>query len=178
MLRRSISILVILALLAFVAAASAGVAHAQTTEGPTPSLQAADGENQGEVELTWGPVEGEEAASWRVGWLAVVDYQEHQANGEFWQYFAYSDVTTHSSWTVRRLTPGVEYYFVVGQENAEGSLEWLPAATFQLALKRRRPARPIHLPLARRGRRRWTTTWSGRSANRSGRQMRLKSARR
>ena len=35
-----VSALVMLALLAFVAAASAGVAHAQTTEGPTPSLQA------------------------------------------------------------------------------------------------------------------------------------------
>ena len=65
----------------------------------------------------------------------MVDYREHQANGEYWQYFAYSDVTTHSSWTVRRLTPGVEYYFVVGQKNVEGSLEWLPAATFQPALE-------------------------------------------
>ena len=127
-----------------------------------PHCRLADGENPGEVELTWGPVEGEEAASWRVGWLAVVDYQEHQANGEFWQYFAYSDVTTHSSWTVRRLTPGVEYYFVVGQKNAEGSLEWLPAATFQLAEEGDGLPGLFTFQLARRGRRRWTTTWSGR----------------
>ena len=128
---RSVSALVLLTLLALVVAGGAGVAHAQSeTAPPSPAvLQVADGENPGEVSVSWNAVDG--ASSWRVGWLAVVDYQEHEANDVWQSYFAYSDVATSSSWTVRRLTPGLEYYFIVGRKHA-GDIAWSDWERFKL----------------------------------------------
>ena len=37
--------------------------------------------------------------------------------------FAYSDVESESTWTVTRLTPGADYYFIVGRKH-DGGVTW------------------------------------------------------
>ena len=46
------------------------------------------------------------ASEYRVGWLAVADYQANIDNDRWRERFAYSDVNASSSYTVTRLTPG------------------------------------------------------------------------
>ena len=87
-------------------------AHAQA--GVPSNISADNGANPGEVVISWDPVPG--ASSYRVGWLAVPDYQAN-IDGEKWrERFAYSDVNASSSFTVTRLTPGTAYYFIVGRK--------------------------------------------------------------
>ncbi len=70
-------------------------------------------------------------SSYRVGCLAVEDYTTHQANEVWRSYFRYSDVTASSSWTVDRLTLGLEYHFIVGRRY-EGGIEWSSWKTLRL----------------------------------------------
>ena len=111
------------ALLAFAALAltfssgGAETAHAQPEPiGPT----AANGTVPGTVRLTWAAIP--EATEYRLGWLAVED---HEANPDTWRkYFAYSDVGNVLAWDVTRLTPGIDYYFIVGGRLPGGNHAW------------------------------------------------------
>ena len=143
MMRSLISVVPAAILLLLVSAsAGTGVAHAQgLCDGPLASLlaqcegsaarpmapsgvQVGNGHNLGEVILRWNAVDG--AEFYRVGWLAVPDYVAHQDNDAWRVRFAYSDVPSGTSHTVSRLTPGVEYYFIVGSGYHEGRVYWPP----------------------------------------------------
>ena len=87
-------------------------AHAQA--GTPSNVSATNGANPGEAVVSWDAVAG--ASEYRVGWLAVADYQANIDNDRWRERFAYSDVNASSSYTVTRLTPGVAYYFITGPE--------------------------------------------------------------
>ena len=71
-----------------------------------------NGPEYGQAILRWTPAPG--ATLYRVGWLAVEDYEANRANDAWRAKLSYSDVTLGSSHTVSRLTPGIEYFFIVG----------------------------------------------------------------
>ena len=103
---------------------SARIAHAQQQATPSPAnLAAANGANPGEVVLRWTPAAG--YTERLVGCLAVED---HEAYPDSWQEkFAFSDVVAGSTWTASRLTPGIDYYFIVGRKHAGGvaASQWI-----------------------------------------------------
>ena len=102
-------------------------AHAQA--GVPSNVIATNGSNPGEAVVSWDPVAG--ASEHRVGWLAVPDYQANIANDRWRERFAYSDVNANSSYTVTRLTPGTNYYFIVGRKQGN-DIAWSQWATLTL----------------------------------------------
>ena len=95
----------------------------QPSPGPAPGdVTAVNGPNPGQVSLSWTPAPG--AAFYRVGWLAVEDYEANLDNDAWRAMFAHSDVPPGSSHTVSRLTPGIEYYFIVGAGYDGGWISW------------------------------------------------------
>ena len=93
------------------------VTQAQEPPPPPQSLTADNGPNLGTATLTWTTVPG--VSSYRVGWLAKEDYLAYRDT--IWaQKFAYSDVESESTWTVTRLTPGADYYLIVGRKHDSG----------------------------------------------------------
>ena len=103
------------------------IAHAQA--GVPSNVSATNGANPGEAVVSWDPVAG--ASEYRVGWLAVPDYQANIDNDRWRERFAYSDVNASSSYTVTRLTPGVAYYFITGRKQ-DGDIAWSEWATLTL----------------------------------------------
>ncbi|MYC32167.1 MAG: hypothetical protein F4X64_03200 [Chloroflexi bacterium] len=91
----------------FATAISGGFAHAQTAP---VSLTAANGSEAGSVALSWDAFPG--VTNYTVGWLAVEDYEANREDQEWLKYFAYSNVGATQSWTVRRLTPGIDYWLI------------------------------------------------------------------
>ncbi|MYC35119.1 MAG: fibronectin type III domain-containing protein [Chloroflexi bacterium] len=110
------------ALFAIIAAliAAGGTASAQPSPAAPQNVNVANGPYPGEVVFTWTEVAG--VSTYRVGWLAVEDYQDYRDNDVWKQKFAYSDVIAASTYTVARLTPGIEYYFIVCRKAADDSL--------------------------------------------------------
>ena len=102
-------------------------AHAQA--GTPSNVSATNGANPGEAVVSWDPVAG--ASEYRVGWLAVADYQANIDNDRWRERFAYSDVNANSSYTVTRLTPGVVYYFITGRKEGN-DIVWSAWATLTL----------------------------------------------
>ena len=96
------------------------VTQAQEPPPPPQGLTADNGLNLGTASLTWTTVPG--VSSYRVGWLAKEDYLAYRDT--IWaQKFAYSDVESESTWTVTRLTPGADYYLIVGRKH-DGGIAW------------------------------------------------------
>ena len=91
----------------FAMAISGGFAHAQ--QAPV-SLTAANGAENGAVDLSWDAFPG--VTNYTVGWLAVEDYEANRENNEWLKYFAYSNVGATQTCTVRRLTPGIDYWLI------------------------------------------------------------------
>ena len=102
-------------------------AHAQA--GPPSNVSAANGANPGEAVVSWDAVAG--ASAYRVGWLAVADYEANIDNDRWRERFAYSDVNASSSYTVTRLTPGIAYYFITGRKQGD-DIVWSAWATLPL----------------------------------------------
>ena len=102
-------------------------AHAQA--GTPSNVSATNGANPGEAVVSWDPVAG--ASEYRVGWLAVADYQANIDNDRWRERFAYSDVNASSSYTVTRLTPGEAYYFITGRKEGD-DIAWSAWATLTL----------------------------------------------
>ena len=102
-------------------------AHAQA--GTPSNVSATNGANPGETVVSWDPVAG--ASEYRVGWLAVADYQANIDNDRWRERFAYSDVNASSSYTVTRLTPGEAYYFIRGRKEGD-DIAWSAWATLPL----------------------------------------------
>jgi hypothetical protein len=97
------------------------VTQAQEPPPPPQSLTAVNGLNLGTATLTWTTVPG--VSSYRVGWLAKEDYLAYIDNDIWRQKFAYSDVIASSTYTVVRLTPGADYYLIVGRKH-DGDIAW------------------------------------------------------
>ena len=97
------------------------VTQAQEPPPPPQSLTAINGLNLGTATLTWTTVPG--VSSYRVGWLAKEDYLAYIDNEIWRQKFAYSDVIASSTYTVARLTPGADYYLIVGRKH-DGGIAW------------------------------------------------------
>ena len=94
----------------------------QAQEPPPPqSLTAVNGPNLGTATLTWTTVQG--VSSYRVGWLAKEDFLAYRENDIWEQKFAYSDVIASSTYTVARLTPGADYYLIVGRKH-DSDIAW------------------------------------------------------
>ena len=114
----------------FVLADVVGVGNTAHAQAGTPSnVSVTNGANPGEVVVSWDAVAG--ASEYRVGWLAVPDYQANIDNDRWRERFAYSDVNASSSYTVTRLTPGVAYYFITGRKQ-DGDIVWSAWATLTL----------------------------------------------
>lgn len=114
--------------LALVAVLSgAGVAFAQTVDPPAPAnLVAVNGTNPGEVNLTWDAVP--EASFYRIGWVTKPDYEATVAAGHDWlEAFHFVDVANsgQTQWTLTRLSPSVQYYFIAGSLSKRfGGASW------------------------------------------------------
>ena len=116
--------------LAAAAAAGTGMVQAQGGQVPAPTgVAVVNGPNLGEAIISWDAVAG--VSSYQVGWLAVDDFTARRANEEWRSYFRYSNVTADSSWAVDHLTPGREYYFIVGRRHATGTA-WSAWETLRL----------------------------------------------
>ena len=89
----------------------------------------ANGSNPGEVIISWDVGTG--ATGYRVGWLAVPDFEANRENDRWRERFAYSDISLSSSFTVTRLTPGVAYYFILGRKQGE-DIAWSQWAALAL----------------------------------------------
>ena len=83
------------------------IARAQSSLPPPTGLNAVNGNELGEANLTWDAVEG--ATYYRVGWLAEEDYRRALSapNGEWRKEIRYSNIVNRGqpAWTVTRLTP-------------------------------------------------------------------------
>ena len=116
----AVAVVVVVVSFAFIAKGAMSPAHAHHSPVPVPAnVTAVNGPESGEAIVRWTAEPGYN--SHRVGWLAVEDFQTYP---DIWaQKFAYSDVEDSSTWTVTRLSPGVDYYFTVGRRY-EGGIEW------------------------------------------------------
>ena len=95
---------------------------AQVGAPPPPSgITAVNGPNPGEVNVTWSAVAG--ANYYRVGWIADDDYR---AAGDDWlERFAFVDVAGKTAYTITRLTPGTDYWFIVASNSEQyGPPRW------------------------------------------------------
>ena len=97
---------------------------------PAPAQVAvANGPNPGEVIIGWTKVP--DAAFYRIGWVASNDYQAiSAAGGNPLEALAFIDVSNRGQnvHTLKRLTPGVEYNFLVGSNDARyGRPKYSPA---------------------------------------------------
>ena len=116
-----------LAVAVFVMANSSGgvtSALAQSNPPAPGSLSLANGPNPGEVSLTWNAIAG--ANYYRVGWIANADFLQTQAAGtDFLERFAFVDLAGKTAYTATRLTPGEDYWFIVGSnETRYGEPAW------------------------------------------------------
>ena len=108
-----------LATLALFGAFTAGNANAQTAAPAAPAgTSAVNGSETGQVIVSWNAVP--DAAFYRIGWVARPDYDATVAAGRDWlEAFHFLDAanTGQTQWTLTRLSPGVEYYFIVASND-------------------------------------------------------------
>ena len=103
------------------------VARSQSSLPVPTGVSAVNGDNHGEAVVSWQAVA--EAAYYRIGWMADEDYQAAllEPNQEWQKEFRYSNVLNlgQTSRTVTRLTPGIQYWIIVGSHHAfYGAPQW------------------------------------------------------
>lgn len=98
-----------------------GSATAQSRPPVSIGIQVVNGSNPGEVNITWNAVDG--ANYYRIGWIAEAD---SQAAGDDWlERFVFADVAGKTAYTITRLTPGIDYWFIVGSNSERyGEPRW------------------------------------------------------
>ncbi len=114
------------------------IARGQASLTAPTSVVAVNGASPGEAVLSWDAVD--DANYYRVGWMADPDYRAAAAaypNTNRWtEEFRYSDIANRgqTSRTITRLSPGIDYWFVVGsKESLYGSPKWSSWAALKLA---------------------------------------------
>ena len=105
------------------------LAHAQGDLVAPGNVAAQNTGNPGEVRISWDAVPG--AAYYRIGWVAYSDVQPIIAGGGDWlERFAFIDIQNRdqTQHTITRLTPGVQYAFIVASNSDRyGTPQWPPA---------------------------------------------------
>ena len=85
------------------------------------------------INLTWNAVPG--AAYYRIGWVVYEDVAPIIAAGGDWlEHFAFIDIQNRgqTSRAIGRLTPGLQYAFIVaGNDGRYGTPQWPPASAWQ-----------------------------------------------
>ena len=85
------------------------------------------------INLTWDPVPG--ATYYRIGWVVYEDVAPIIASGGDWlEHFAFIDIANRgqTEHTIARLTPGLQYAFIVaGNDGRYGTPQWPPASAWQ-----------------------------------------------
>ena len=106
------------------------VAHAQGDLVAPSNVVAQNTGNPGEVRISWDPVPN--AAYYRIGWVAYSDVEPIIASdGDWLEHFAFIDIENRdqTEHTVTRLTPGVQYAFIMASNDGRyGTPRW-PTAT-------------------------------------------------
>ena len=101
------------------------------------------------VNLTWNAVPG--AAYYRIGWVVYEDVAPIIARrGDWLEHFAFIDIANRSQaqHTITRLTPGLQYAFIVaGNDGRYGTPQWPPAIAWQFITPSAPPA-PGAAPVA------------------------------
>ena len=137
-----IKMTIVMATLMLLAAFTAGNVNAQTAALTAPTgTSAANGSERGQVIVSWDAVE--DAAFYRIGWVALPDYDTTVAAGRDWlEAFHFLDAanTGQTQWTLTRLSPGVEYYFIVASNDNRNGVPQYSAWSNLLTLT---PAPPV-----------------------------------
>ena len=108
---------------------------AQEVLAPPIDVSVMDGNGAGEVIVRWTPIE--EAAYYRIGWVAYDDYYAVRDSGRDWlEAFVFVDVQNRdqSEHLVTRLRPGVRYAFILASNASRyGVPSWSSWASHTLA---------------------------------------------
>ncbi len=108
---------------------SAGWAYLTLDE--APATAASIGSTR--INLAWDTVPG--AGYYRIGWVVYEDVAPIIASdGEWLEHFAFIDISNRgqTEHTIGRLTPGLEYAFIVaGNDGRYGTPDWPPATAWQ-----------------------------------------------
>ena len=149
-MKTSLVALTVLVLLVITAAVSSRDTAEASDVWPGPDgVTIADGMNPGEAVLTWDTVE--EAAYYRIGWVAQADRQVGADGDARWREgFVFADAANRgqASHLITGLTPGEEYHFVV--MNHDGHPPKAPQPAEVAALRLREDAHPNEYAPARR----------------------------
>ena len=87
------------------------------------NVQARNGDNIGEVIVSWTPAATADRN--RVGWANMDEVREAQAAGDWLESFNFVDLgRTKRSYTVKRLAPGVWHAFIVATRAADGTIAY------------------------------------------------------
>ena len=117
-------------LLALLSANVNTVAHAQGDLVAPSNVAAHNTGNPGEVRISWDAVPN--AEYYRIGWVAYSDVEPIIASGGDWlEHFAFIDIENRgqTEQTITRLTPGVQYAFIMASNDGRyGTPRW-PTAT-------------------------------------------------
>ena len=104
-------------------------AHAQGGLSAPANVVAQNTGSAGEVRISWDAVP--DAVYYRIGWVAYTDVEPIIASGGDWlERFAFIDIQNRgqTEHTIARLTPGVQYAFIVASNDGRyGIPQWPPA---------------------------------------------------
>ena len=132
-MRKALIAVVFSVLAALLSASLNTLAHAQGDLVAPGNVVAQDTGNSGEVRISWDAVPG--AAYYRIGWVAYSDVEPIIASGGDWlERFAFIDIQNRgqTQHTITRLTPGVQYAFIVASNDGRyGTPQWPEATGWQ-----------------------------------------------
>ena len=118
------------------------VVHAQGDLVAPSNVAAQNTGNTGEVRISWDSVP--DAAYYRIGWVAYSDVEPIIASGGDWlEHFAFIDIENRgqTQHTITRLTPGVQYAFIVASNDGRyGTPQWPSAAGWRYLTLTEAPA--------------------------------------
>ena len=129
-------------LVALISANVNTVAHAQGDLVAPSNVVAQNTGNPGEVRISWDAVP--DAAYYRIGWVAYSDVEPIIASdGDWLEHFAFIDIENRdqTEHTVTRLTPGVQYAFIMASNDGRyGTPRWPPATGWAFLTLNEAPA--------------------------------------
>ena len=118
------------------------VAHAQGELVAPSNVAAQNTANPGEVRISWDAVP--DAAYYRIGWVAYADVEPIIAAGGDWlEHFAFIDIENRGQTqrTITRLTPGVQYAFIMASNDGRyGTPRWPTASGWAFLTLNEAPA--------------------------------------
>ena len=129
-------------LVALISANVNTLAHAQGDLVAPSNVVAQNTGNPGEVRISWDTVP--DAAYYRIGWVAYSDVEPIIASGGDWlEHFAFIDIENRdqTEHTVTRLTPGVQYAFIMASNDGRyGTPRWPSSAGWAFLTLNEAPA--------------------------------------